>query len=256
MYSSRTETMHPNPGLSVTWRLAAALLLTVALVLFTGAKAQNGVQMGNAANGITVTGSGAAYGEPDRAVVTLGVNTANENVREALAAADEAMNAVREAVVSLGIPANQMRTAWFNVWRQQLHDRDGQPTGELYNVQHSFQITLDNTELIGQLLAAAVDAGANEVGGISFTFSNSAALQTEAREAAMADAHARASQLAELAGVTLGAPIFIEETSYSPPMAARSNMVMEAAAYGGSIELGELAVNVTVRVVYGLAAGE
>lgn len=249
-----------NAHRAVLLRLVGAALLAMTLILFTNATAQNGVQMSNPATGITVTGSGAAYGEPDRAVVTLGVNTAQENVRDALAAADNSMNAVRQAVIDLGVPANQIRTAWFNVWRQQLTDRDGQPTGNLYHVTHTFQISVDNADIIGQVLAAAVDAGANEVGNISFTFADTAALQTRARQAAMADAHARASQLAELAGVTLGQATYIEETSYNAPMAVRSAMAMEAPMYdgfgGASIESGELAVHVTVRVVYAIASGE
>lgn len=232
-----------------------AALLAATLVLFGNVRAQGTNQNGLPASGITVSGSGAAYGEPDRALVTLGVTAVNDNVRDALAQADETMNAVRQAVLELGIETNHIRTVSFNVWRQQLSDRDGQPTGERYHVQHSFQVTVDNTALVGQLLASAVDAGVNDVGGISFTISDTAALQTEARSAAMADARARASQLAQLAGVELGQVLFIEETSYNAPMALESAQYARAASMT-PIEGGELAVSVTVKVVFGIMASE
>ena len=245
-----TTARHPgNPA--TTYRLIAALLTAAALVLSANVRAQNPLQLGNQATGISVSGAGAAYGDPDRAVVTLGVDAVADNVRDALAQADQTMNQVREAALALNIEQRQIRTVSFNVWRQQLTDQNGQPTGERYHVQHSFQVTVDDTEQVGQLLADAIDAGANDVGGISFTISDTAALQSQAREAAMADARARATQLAQHAGVTLGQVIYVEETSYNAPHAVAN--VQYARAASSPIESGELAVNVTVKVVYAIA---
>lgn len=229
----------------------AALAAAAALVISGTVNAQT-LNTNNQATGITVTGSGAAYGEPDRAVVTLGVDAVAETVRQALEQADATMAGVRQTALDLGIETRQIRTVTFNVWRQQQTDRDGQVTGERYHVQHSFQVTLDDTALVGQLLTNAIEAGANDVGGINFTISDTAALQSQARQAAMADAHARATQLAELAGVTLGAPTYVEETSYNAPQAAAS--VQYARMAGSPVESGELAVNVTVKVVYAIQA--
>lgn len=231
-------------------KLAALLAATALLLVATSAAAQGSP---NQPSGITVAGSGVAYGEPDQAVVNLGVDAVADNVRDALDSADAAMEAIRQAVMALGVEERDIRTVSFNVWRQQLTDQGGQPTGERYHVQHSFQVTVRDSALVGQVLADAVDAGANNVGGISFTISDTEALQREARAAAIADAQGRASQLAELAGVTLGEPIHVEETSYNAPMMA----VAEAASYargGGSpVQGGELAVNVTLRVTYAIA---
>ena len=227
-------------------RFTFALLTAAALLLSMTVNAQSN----NQNTGITVSGAGAAYGEPDRALITLGVEAVADNVRDAMADADAAMNQVRQAVTDLGLEQRQLRTVSFNVWRQQLTDQAGQPTGERYHVQHLFQITVDDTTLVGQILADAIDAGANNVGGISFTIADTAQLQSRAREAAMADAHARASQLAELAGVTLGSVITVEETSYNAPQVAAGVQYARMAA--SPVESGELAVNVTVRVVYAI----
>jgi uncharacterized protein YggE len=226
-----------------------ALLLSSALVPFTSVKAQ-------ASNpqpaGITVNGSGVAYGEPDQAVVTLGVDATADNVRQAMDQADATMTAVRQAILNLGIDQQDIRTVSFNIWRQDLTDKDGQPTGQRYHVQHSFQTTLRDGSQVGQLLADAVDAGANDVGGINFTISNTAQLQTQARQAAMADAQERAQQLAQLAGVSLGAPTYIEETSYNAPMPMADAQYSRMAS--APIQGGQLGVNVTVRVTYAIGA--
>lgn len=245
-----TATRTGSGANATTYRLLAALLATAALVISTNVAAQSAPNLAYQAAGITVTGAGAAYGEPDRAVVTLGVDAVADNVRDALDQADETMNQVRQAALDLGIQQAQIRTVSFNVWRQQLTDREGQPTGDRFHVQHSFQVDVDDTDLVGQLLADAIDAGANDVGGISFTISDTAALQSQAREAAMADARARATELAELAGVTLGNVVFVEETSYNAPQAVAN--VQYARAASSPIETGQLAVNVTVKVIFAI----
>ncbi len=233
-------------------RLAAAAALATALTLGAAAHAQ--AVAGQPATGITVSGNGAAYGEPDQAVVNLGVDATSETVREALDEADATMHAIREAALALGIEQRDIRTVSFNVWRQQMTDRDGQPTGERYHVQHAFQVTVRDAEQVGALLSAAIEAGANDVGGINFTISDTAELQSRAREAAMDDALARAQELAALAGLTLGSPVHIEETSYNAPMPAAT--MDFSRAVGSPVESGQLAVNVTVRVTYALAPSE
>lgn len=237
-------------GMTTHRKLLAALLVGAAL-LSSGVRAQNEPSYAYQATGITVSGSGAAYGEPDKAVVTLGVDAVAETVGEALQQADATMTRVRQAALSSGVERRHIRTTGFNVWRQQLSDQSGQPTGERYHVQHGFQITVADPALVGQLLTAAIAAGANDVGGISFAIADTAALQSQARQAAMADARARAAQLAELAGVTLGPVVFVEETSHNAPQSVPS-MQFARAASAAPIESGELAVSVTVKVVFAI----
>jgi uncharacterized protein YggE len=69
----------------------------------------------------------------------------------------------------------------------------------------------------------------------------------------MADARARAEGLADLAGVTLGKPLSVTESTTIPP-----SPVLEAAPAGRGaeettpIEAGELEVSVTVDVLFAI----
>jgi uncharacterized protein YggE len=56
----------------------------------------------------------------------------------------------------------------------------------------------------GELLQEALEAGANNVGGISFSVADPKALQQKARDQAIADAQAKAEQLAAGLGAQLG----------------------------------------------------
>jgi len=94
-----------------------------------------------------------------------------------------------------------------------------------------------------------------QVGGISFTIDDPRALRSQARQAAMADAQAKADELARLAGVTLGKPTYISESAYTPyPQPYFAARAMEAPATGGSTEIspGQLEVVVSVQVTYGI----
>ena len=172
--------------------LGRVLFALVALTLVASAAAQA------SPTGLRVQGSGTVYGEPDVALLTLGVDVTAPQVKAALDDADRAMRAVRQVFVQGGVEPRDVRTVAFNVWREDIRNQGGTVTGQRYHVVHSYQVTLRDTSRLGALLGAAVDAGANNVQGIRFTLSDPSALQAEARAAAMRDARNRAEQLARL----------------------------------------------------------
>lgn len=232
--------------------LAVAGVLTF-VVLFnslTAARAQAEVTTAAQA-AVTVTGTGVAYGTPDVAVLEVGVTVFGADVRTALAEADTRMSAVREAVIAAGVTAEDIRTTNLNVWRDERTNQDGDIVIDRYQVSHSYQVQVRDVDKVGEVLAAAVDAGANSIGGITFTIADPKALATEARALAMADAVSTAGELAELAGVSLGAVTAISELGYGPIGAYAAAARFDMAAMS-SVEAGQLAVSVTISVVYAI----
>ncbi len=228
---------------------AFALLAAFALLLLVPSVRAQGVE------GISVAGSGVAYGEPNQATLTVGVIAVGPNVREAIAQADSTMEAIRAVALSHGLTTRDIRTASFNVWREELRDKDNNVTGERYHVSHSYQLTVRNADQVGELLAAAVDAGANDVGGISYSIADPDELRRAARTSAMDDAQQRAQQLAELAHVQLGAPTAIVEISGGAAPNLQPQYDVRAASMASPVEGGELAVHVEVRVTYAISTG-
>lgn len=237
-----TETrVAKHDGVRALRRLAALALAGTLLVLLVP-----GVARAQAEPGIHVTGSGVAYGAPDQALIDIGVSVDDPSVAEVLRRAEEAMQDVRQAALALGVEEADVRTVSFNVWREELRDRDGNVTGERYHVQHSYQVVARDASAVGALLTAMVEAGANQVGGIQYTLSDPAELQRQAREAAMSDARRKAEELASLAGLTLGTPYTITEfTAAGGPSAAYA---LREGLGGGSVSAGELAVRIDVEV--------
>lgn len=241
------EPVRRLPGRRRAVRALAAAAAIALLALASGALAQAQLP------GITVTGTGVAYGEPDMALLNVGVNVYAPSVREALDQADAVMAQVKAAAVALGVDESDVRTTGLYVWREDRYDNEGNIASERYTVRHSYQVVVRQVDSAGEVLSAVVDAGANNVDGIQFTFSDANGLAAEARSLAIADARERAGQLAELGGVTLGSPVAIVEGAPAHyPAAAYAGVAYAEGRGGSSLEAGELAVTVTLTVTFGI----
>lgn len=209
------------------------------------------------AHTIIVSGSGTAYGQPDMATIQIGVQTRNVDAGVSVAENTDRMNTITAALKGMGIAEKDIQTTNFSVYGQQDYDpQTGQPTGTTtYFVDNTVSIVVRDLATLGAVLGQATDAGANSVYGISFGVSDPAALEAEARTKAMADAKARAEQLAAAAGVTLGAPMTISEYAYSAPIpyAMERTAALDSAAVGGGsvpVSNGQLQMTLQVNVTY------
>jgi len=203
-----------------------------------------------------VMGEGKVDVTPDVATATLGVETRNVDVAQAVGENITRAQAVVDAVKAAGILEKDIQTAGFNVYAQDQFDQTGQPTGaRIYVVSNTVTFIARDIPKVGDVLSAALKAGANTVNGVSFSIEDPTTAMAEARLKAMEDAKARATALADSAGVTLGKPISINE-SYAMPV---TNFAAEKAmGYGGGggapvpVSAGSLTVTVQVSVTYAI----
>ena len=223
----------------------------VFLLLFLTLVSLGSAQMDG--EGILVTGSGTVYGEPDLAVLDLGVNIVNDDLAAASDEANEAIRSIIEALTEAGVAENDIRTAYYNIWREERFGPEGGATETpQYRVTNTLIVTVREVERAGELLSLSLSAGANTVGGIQYTFANPEELAGEARELAMKNARAKAEQFADLGGVTLGPVLMITDmpNNQTPgfPAAAR----FEAAQSDVPVSGGQLAVSTSVQVRFAL----
>ena len=78
-------------------------------------------------------------------------------------------------------------------------------------------VTVRDVNAVGDVVGAATNAGATNVQGISFRVDDPSEAEAEARSAAVADARAKADQLAADAGVAIVGVRSITESSFNPP---------------------------------------
>jgi hypothetical protein len=202
---------------------------------------------------ISVTGQGEASGPPDQAEVSAGVQILADTVIEATRENQSVVEKIMAALEEQGIPPEKIQTSNYSIWAEQDYD-PRQPENRIsgYRVSNVVGVSIDDIEKVGDVLAAVTNAGANTIHGIQFGVRDTAALEQKAREAAMADARARAEALAKLAGVQLGEVMSISTSlSGAPPrpMMARTLEMADTAAAPG-ISPGQQRFSVQVHATF------
>lgn len=201
--------------------------------------------------GIQVSGTGSAFGEPDVAVLSLGVSTEKKSVAEAREDAADAMQKVLDTLKGNGVSEKDLQTKQYSI-QPQYDYVDGQRILRGYRVTNTVSAKIRTLDKIGNIIDDAAEAGGNavQVQSIGFTIDDPTELQAQARVEAMKNAQDKAETLAEEGGVTLGKPISISEsTGYYAPNYSFDDRE-SAGAVKTPIETGELEIAVTVSVLY------
>ena len=128
-------------------------------------------------SGITVMAQGEASGEPDLAMITIGVQTRDAEARTAAEKNDSRMNEVIGALLELGVAGEDIQTVDYSV-RAEIDWDDDEQRVIGYLVSNSVLVKLREVDGVGDVLDAVTAAGANNIGGnrnqLAFksTFSN------------------------------------------------------------------------------------
>jgi uncharacterized protein YggE len=153
---------------------------------------------------INVTGTGEVILTPDIAYVSIGVRSEGEDAAKAVVENNAKSEAVIEALTDAGVDEKDIQTTNFNIYPQQQYDDQGNIQDTFYIVENSVRVTVRDLDNIGELLNAAVEAGANSINGVQFDVEDDESAQSDARQAAVEDAQTQAEELAEAAGVGIG----------------------------------------------------
>jgi uncharacterized protein YggE len=194
---------------------------------------------------VTVTGHGESRVVPDSAVVRVAAIHRAAGVADALAGADSAARQIVATGREHTAP-DRIGSTSVQIWP--THDQQGAPAG--FEARHSLTLRCDDIEGAGALLAALADSVGErlQLEGVSLEVSDRSGAETVAREAAYADAVARATHLAGLSGSELGEPQEVVEggavSIVGHPRVARA-MASEVA-----LEPGEMSVTSAVTVTF------
>lgn len=204
---------------------------------------------------VTVTGYGTAYGAPDIARIGLGVEAVNEDVSAAMDETNSRMDAVINTLVEAGVAREDIRTEYFSIYQDYGYGPEGPAETPRYRVSTTVTVTVRDIEVVGELLASAVEAGANIVNYLQFDIADRASLEAEARSQAVADARDRAEQLAETQGLSVGEVVeIVEGNTANVPMFDGRGGGGGGAASEATISGGQLSVNLTVQMTFTLVA--
>lgn len=251
---SRTLTLAVPDRLN--WLVGGALVGVLAAVMagpsLTPARAQDTTTPTE--HTLSVTGTGIVFVKPDIADVTLGVSVQRGKAHDAETAGAEQMAKIIAAIKAQGVADEDIQTATLSL--DGVYDYDPTPAKLIgYQLTNIVSVTVRDITKAGVIIDAAADAGATNIGGISFRVADQSAVEAQARDQAMKDAKSKADALAAAGGVTITGVITIAE--YSTPTPGPIPYARDAAAAGeGAVTPvlgGNVQLTVSVTVVYAIA---
>lgn len=155
-------------------------------------------------NFITVQATGKANSTPNIAHVTLGVQVQPQQTAQA--ATDmlaKQGNAVIDAVKALGIAEADIKTQNISVQPSYTYD-NGKQSLRGFEANEQIEVTIRNTAQSGDVISKGTEAGANQVGGVTFKTEDVSSQQLSAEKEAIKNARKKADELADALNVRLG----------------------------------------------------
>jgi hypothetical protein len=206
---------------------------------------------------ILVVGEGTVSIQPDRAQAIVGVETTGDTVREATQESSAIMEALLIALREQGVAEKDIQTSGFSVWTERTGRMPelGMATGEetvIYRVMNTVRVNVNDLDKLSAILDAAIDAGANAIHGITFSISDPSSIETQARIKAIADAKAKAQELADLTGVRVGGVVSVSEVVGMGTYAVLREAAVGMGGGAGPISPGEMDYTVQIQVVYSI----
>ena len=200
---------------------------------------------------LSLTGRREAQDTPDIATITIGVVTQGANARDAAQANNRAMNEAVNSLKAGGIEARDLQTSNYTIQPLYTSDPNRSTTPRIasYRATNTLIVQIRDLTKVGDLLERAVSLGANTVSGPNFSLADPEMTRNEAREAAMADALARARLYAEGLGFRLGRVLMVREGETFARARPLSAEVRAAASPAHPpIEAGESTISANVSV--------
>ena len=208
------------------------------------------------ANIVAVSGGATVQSEPDKATVTLGVNTQADTPEDALSENAAIANEVMKALKADGVAEEDIQTTDVRLDKR-TQDRGTPKEQSFYVAENQLTVTISDLENVGTIIGDAVDAGANDVRGVEFGLESSTASKSRALAQAVENARIKAETLAKAAGVELGPVVRIDEQRYDVNNYRVGNAYMSLdaampAAAPMPISGGQVETSVDVDVVFEL----
>ena len=194
--------------------------------------------------GITVVGTGSVSITPNRAGFTFGTISQGSTAATALAAASHSTARLVDALRKAGIARADIQTSEVSL--SPRTDENGTAVVG-YTATNSVTATIRKIGDAGDVVDAAVAAGANQVYGPNLLASDQGAAYRKALAEAVAEARAKAESLARTAGLALGRVTSISENGESPQPVFAATGVAESAT---RIEPGTQSIQATVSVTF------
>jgi uncharacterized protein YggE len=250
--------------------LVAVVLLAVVVAYLLGGSGGTGAPAAQAADGsragsgerrlLTTTGTGHASAVPDELSFGLAVAVTRPELDAALDAANRTMTRVLGSLEEHDVARSDVETTGLSMNPVYDYHQYAPPTIRGYRVAERATVLVEELRDGGAAVSSAVAAGGNSVrvGDIRLLVGDTDAVLAKARDAAVAEATAKADQYAEASGQDLGDVVTLREVR-SRPLATPTTQydaigrAADMAPSSVPVRAGRDRTSVTVEVVWELA---
>lgn len=188
-----------NKLYSVILVLSIAILL-MAVVLFARPPAISGQKEEHT---LGISGSAEKNVAPDTASLSIGVVVQSPTAKQASDKNAGSMNAVINELKNIGLQDKDIQTSFLSI--QPVYKYNGAPTIEAYSASNNVQVTTTMLDNLSDIIDRSTAAGANQIGGVSFSVSQEKqkGLREELLAEAVSDASSKANDLARMLDVRI-----------------------------------------------------
>jgi uncharacterized protein YggE len=232
------------------------------LILLAGGllAACNDIPKQRLAGRLTVRGEAAISAAPDQMRLNVGVITSAPTVEAAMKENNIRLKQVEIAFEKIGLTKAEYPTGLFQIqpqWmpRPRQADADWTPHISAYRAVNNLRVKTGKLNLAGKIIAAAAQAGANQIGALVFDLADPRQYRAQAIAAATDRAKVDARSLAEAGGVSLEKILSLKlENATETPLRLKStgiNQAMMASRESApAIIPGDVMVRAGVLIVY------
>ena len=202
---------------------AAILLIAVVGLLYLNANKEGAPTVVQVDSGglqkdtISVSGSAQITVAPDEALVYISVLTDNATAKVSQENNRVVTDAVMASLDGMGIGASDIETDSYSLSKLEDYDQEsGKYIERGFRLTHTLKVTTKDIKGVGDIVDAAVGAGANGVDRVTFqlTKESEKAVRDQAMVKATQAAMDKAQSLAKTAGVGVGKAVSIQEQNF------------------------------------------
>ena len=201
---------------------------------------------------VTANGEAVITVEPDQAQIDIGVLTQARGAPDAAKEnADKIARVMAEVKKLLG-KGDEVKTSGYSLTPNYRYPQGGKPEITGYTANNTLRIKTGNLPIVGKLIDAAMQSGANNINRLAFTLKDEQAAQLEALRQASQKAKAKADEMASALGLKIIRVLAVNEGDrgvrpITMPLARGAQMEAMAAA-PTPIEAGTIEVRSSVTL--------
>lgn len=183
----------------------------------------------------------------------LSVQTEAANARDALRSNAIRMTQVIATLKKGGVAAKDIQTSGLSLSPQYAYAPNLPPKLTGYQVSNQISLVINDLSRLGDIVDAAVNSGANNLGAIGFSLADPQKAEDAARLAALKSLQAKADLYAQAAGFrTVRLTLLSEGGGFSAPPVPMLAMMKSASPNSTPVEAGLISIRIDISGTFEL----